>query len=281
MRDRSGLSTHVRRLPADLVVRVHPGAETVRTLVRPRRTQAVAGSQVARIVGSGIEPANMRPYVPGDRVREVNWRTTARRGELWVNQRHPESATDVVVFLDTFSAGAVEAAVRVAITLVQAYLADRDRVGLIAFGGTVSWLRPGMGATQHHRMVDQLLGTQVRESFVWKGLDVFPPNTLPPHALVVAVTSLEDDRAIAALADLRNRGIDLAIVEVAPEGSEVPATDPENDLARRLWGMRRQVVKDRYRRLGVAVVEWRDDRTVEVALAEMQAFRRQGHRMLR
>jgi len=275
------MSTHVRHLPPSIVVRVHPGTETVRTLVRPRRTQAVAGAQVARVVGAGIEPADLRPYVPGDRVREVNWRTTARRGELWVNQRHPESATDVVVFLDTFSAVAVEAAVRVAITLVQAYLADRDRVGLVAFGGTVSWVRPGMGAAQQYRMVDQLLGTRVRESFVWKGIDVVPPHTLPPHAVVVAVSSLEDDRVIAALADLRNRGIDLAIVEVAPEGSVARPGDTEDDLGRRLWAMQRQVVKDRYQRLGVAVIEWREDRSVEAAVAEMQAFRRHGHRRLR
>jgi len=276
VRDSTGLFTHEQRIPATSVVRVHPAAETVRTLVRARRTQAVAGNHVARHAGAGIEHADLRPYVPGDRVREVNWRATARRGALWVNQRHPERSTDVVVFLDTFSRTAIGPAVRVAVTLVEAYLKGRDRVGLVSFGGTVSWVRPGMGPAQQHRVVDHLLGTQVRDHFVWKGINVVPPGTLPARALVVAVSSLEDERAVAALTDLRNRGIDLAVVEVSPVAAV--ASDGEADLARRLWLLRREVVKDRYRRLGVPVAEWTDDRLVESVLEEVQAFRRHGRR---
>ncbi len=278
VRDRSGLFTFEGRLAAGSVARVHPGTETVRTLVRARRVQAVAGNHVARQTGSGIEHADLRAYVPGDRIREVNWRATARRGALWVNQRHPERSTDVVVFLDSFTSTAIGPAVRVAVTLVEAYLRDRDRVGLVSFGGSLSWVRPGMGPAQQHRVVDHLLGTAVHEHFVWKGIDVVPPGTLPPRALLVAVSSLEDDRVVAALSDLRNRGIDLAVIEIAPVGSVTASSDPGDELARRVWVLRREVVKDRYRRLGMPVVEWRDDRLVESVLEEVQAFRRHGHR---
>ena len=68
----------------------------------PAETQVSTGSHVAPQRGDGIEFAELRPFLPGDRPRSINWRATARRGGLMVNQRHPERATDVVLFLDSF-----------------------------------------------------------------------------------------------------------------------------------------------------------------------------------
>lgn len=277
VRDRSGLFTNETSQPGAAVVLVHPRTETLTTLVRPQRTGAVAGNQVARAKGTGIEHADLRPYVPGDRVQEVNWRATARRGELWVNERTPERSTDVVVFLDAFTLAAIAPAVRVAVSVASAYLARRDRVGLVSFGGTVSWVRPGMGEHHRYRLIDALLGTQALENFVWKGINVIPRGTLPARALVIAVTPLEDERAVAALFDLRNRGIDLAIVELAPDPAAVAGADV-GELGRRLYAMRREVVRDRYRRLGVPVVTWQDEASLELVLEEVQAFRRHSRR---
>ncbi len=76
---------------------------------------------------------------------------------------------------------------------------------------------------------------------------------LPPQALVVAVTPLLDDRAVEALADLRARGYDLAIVEVSPVGFAEPGESESDQLAHRLWLLRREEIRARYERLGVAV----------------------------
>ena len=48
---------------------------------------------MARAKGDGIEFADIRPFVPGDRVRRINWRASARRPGLWVNESHPERNT--------------------------------------------------------------------------------------------------------------------------------------------------------------------------------------------
>jgi hypothetical protein len=125
------------------------------------------------------------------------------------------------------------------------------------------------------RMVDHLLGRQVWNSTVMKGIGVVPPTALPPRSLVLAVSPLEDERTLAGLADLRNRGIDVAIIEVTPDIPDDPTT------VSRLWRLRREVARDRFRRLGVAVVEWNDGRPVESVLAEAQAFRHRGRRMVR
>lgn len=276
VRDRSGTATWVVEVGPTEVLRVHPAPETIRTLVRPHVTQLAAGSQVAREKAAGIEHADLRPYLPGDRVRDINWRATARRGEMWVNERHPERTTDVVVFLDSFAEADVERSVRAAVTLASAYLRDRDRVGLVTFGGTLSWIRPGSGQAQQVRMIDHLLGTVVRDSAVWRDLSVVPPGTLPPRSLVVAVSPLDDERAVAALADLRDRSVDLAVVEVVPELLGQASPTLHDDLARRLWQLRREEVRSRLRRSGVAVAEWPEGRAVEAVLAELREVRRRG-----
>ena len=106
----------------------------------PFETQPFAGNRVARARGEGIEFAETRPYVPGDRPRRVNWRATSVRQTLFVNEQHPERNSDVVIFVDTFAEArredesTLDLAVRAAATLAEHYLSTRDRVGFVSFG---------------------------------------------------------------------------------------------------------------------------------------------------
>ena len=49
------------------------------------------GAHLTRHVGPGVEYADIRPYVPGDQLRAVNWPVSARRGQLHVTQRLTDS----------------------------------------------------------------------------------------------------------------------------------------------------------------------------------------------
>ena len=211
-RDRLGLLVWEWRLDRQQNLRVYPLPETLRRIVGPVSTQLFAGNEVARQKGEGLEFADLRLFAPGDRVRSINWRASARRDELVVNERHPERNADVILFLDTFAdarAGGrstLDLAVRATATLAARYLERRDRVGLVSFGGVLRWLTPGMGSTQRYRIVDALLESEIVFNYAWKDVSIIPARMLPPQALVVAVTPLLDDRAVEALADLRARG---------------------------------------------------------------------------
>lgn len=50
--------------------------------------------------GAGIEIADFRAYQPGDHQRDINWKLSAKHGELWVNQYEWEFDADVHLFLD-------------------------------------------------------------------------------------------------------------------------------------------------------------------------------------
>ncbi len=260
-------------------LRVFPREETLRSLVAPLETQVFAGNQVARARGEGIEFADLREWQPGDRLRRVNWRATALRRALWVNEQNPERNTDVVLFLDTFAEiradgrSTNDRAVRAAATLAHVYLQRKDRVGLVGFGGFLSWLVPTTGMRQLYAIVEALLTSEVVHSYALRGVDVLPPRTLPPKALVLAITPLLDNRTAAALLDLRARGYDLIVVEVSPLELVTPEPGSSLELAHRLWRLSRGALRWRYEQVGVPVVTWREDEPLAVPIEEVNAFR--------
>jgi len=279
-RDRLGFYTWETRPGGTAPLRVYPSVETLHALLPPLETQVFVGNQVSRTKGDGIEFADVRAWAPGDRPRRINWRATARRGELWVNEQHPERNTDVVLFLDTFTnaelgtSGTLDLTVRAATSLAHRYLQRKDRVGLVSFGGFLSWLLPASGTRQLYRVVDSLLQMDIVLSFAARDVNVLPPRSLPPKALLLALTPMLDPRTGAALLDLRARGFDLVVVEVSP----VPFVDPGGGelerLAYRLWRLTREAMRTRYQHAGIPVVEWIDGVPLNVPLEEVASFRR-------
>ena len=279
-RDRFGLVTFEGSAGEPSHLKVYPRGETLERMLRPMETQAFSGNQVARSRGEGIEFADLRPFTPGDRVRRVNWRATARRGVPWVNEAHPERNSDVVVFLDTFAearradTGTLDLGVRAAAALAAHYLKEKDRVGLVSFGGVLNWLTASGGPTQLYRIVDSLLDAEIALSYAWKDLDVLPARTLPPRALVIALSPLLDERAVGALLDLRARGFDLAVLEVSPFPFVEEGPTETEQLAYRLWRLRREGLRSRYAARGVAIAEWREGVPMEAVMEEVRGFRR-------
>jgi uncharacterized protein (DUF58 family) len=281
-RDRLGFASWETRAGGREPLRVYPSVETLHAVLAPHDTQPYVGNQVSRAKSEGVEFADIREWTPGDRVRQINWRASARRGSsLLVNEQHPERTTDVVLFLDTFSdvdtedeRGTFDMTVRAAASLAHLYLQRKDRVGLVSFGGSLSWLMPASGTQQLYRIVDSLLQMNIVLSFASKGVDILPPRTLPPRALIIALSPLLDPRSAAALLDLRARGFDLVVIEVSPVPFVRPAGDGLSDLSYRLWRLTRESLRARYEHAGVPVIEWIDGVPLNIPLEEVAAFRR-------
>jgi uncharacterized protein (DUF58 family) len=167
MHDLFGLFRHETVVDRRQPLKVYPTEQAVRNLLRPLETQVFTGHHVARQKGEGIEFADLREFVPGDRIRHINWRASARRGELWINEHHAERNADVVIFLDSFAEArrggrsTLDPALRAAASLAARYLRQKDRVGFVTFGGMLNWLLPATGTAQLYRIVDAMLDTQI------------------------------------------------------------------------------------------------------------------------
>jgi uncharacterized protein (DUF58 family) len=283
-RDRWSLRWQERRHVDHKRVRVHPRSAPLRGLPRPLRTQTSVGDYVSRAFGEGIEPGDIRQFAPGDRIRQVNWRASLRLGTLYVTQQHRERNADVVLMLDTMaqvgtaSVTTLDAAVRAAASLATAYLARKDRVGLIIYGGVIDWVRPGSGRVHYERIADSLLRADVVFTYVTKDLKLVPPRVLPPHAFIVALTPLLDRRFTQAAVDLVARGFDVLVLVVSPVELMRASLDPSpiDQLACRLWTLERRARLDELRRHGLPVIEWNPADPLEAAIAGLDRRRHQA-----
>lgn len=112
-----------------------------------------AGQQSSRLYGRGMDYAESRVYQPGDDVRRLDWRLTARSGELHTKLFQEEREGRLLVLLDTHPS--MRFGTRVRFKSVQAARAAAlagwyavragERVGALAFGSCRRLLKPQAG----------------------------------------------------------------------------------------------------------------------------------------
>lgn len=70
-------------------------------VVRRLADDLAFGSDTSRFLGSGLEYASSRPYQPGDSLRTINWRLTARSQQAFVKEYESLKRTCVYIVVDT------------------------------------------------------------------------------------------------------------------------------------------------------------------------------------
>ncbi|HYB99481.1 MAG TPA: DUF58 domain-containing protein [Candidatus Limnocylindrales bacterium] len=147
-------------------------AEIIR---RVREIQVRTGRQVADVLageyvsvfkGGGIEFEEVRPYVPGDDIRTIDWNVTARTGEPFVKRFVEERQLTLLLMADIsasqdFGSAARskrEAAAELCALLAFSAIRNDDKVGLVLFHGDVEqYIPPRKGQKHALRVVREVL----------------------------------------------------------------------------------------------------------------------------
>ena len=127
---------------------------TSEILRRVREIQVRTGRQVADVLageyvsvfkGRGMEFDEVRPYVPGDDVRSIDWNVTARTGEPYIKRYVEERQLTIMLMADVSASqdfGSTTRSKREATAELCALLAfsstrNDDKVGLALFHGDI------------------------------------------------------------------------------------------------------------------------------------------------
>lgn len=226
------------------------------------------GTHLTRHTGPGVEYADIRAYVPGDQLRTVNWSVSARRGVLHVTQRLTDRSVDVVVIVDLSAqppgpaTAATQRATEGALQVVQSALRSGDRAGVVGLGGPrPRWLGPDIGQRQFYRILDTVMGAGGDHQEVPGTLA--PRAAVPPGAVVIAFSTLLDSAFGLAMMDLSQRGHAVVVIDVL-EGC--PLGDDEDPVLQRMWALQRSAMYRDMRMVGVEVLDWPSDLTLDVAM---------------
>ncbi|HXV36366.1 MAG TPA: DUF58 domain-containing protein, partial [Myxococcota bacterium] len=153
-------------------------------LQRVREIQIRTGRQVADVLageyvsvfkGRGVEFDEVRPYIPGDDVRSIDWNVTARTGAPYVKRYVEERQLTLMLMADVSASqdfGSAERSKREATAELCALLAfsairNDDKVGLTLFhGGVEQYIPPRRGQKHALRVVREVLahGAQAPEA---------------------------------------------------------------------------------------------------------------------
>ena len=139
-----------------------------------KRIQFVTGRQVANVMsgaylsvfkGRGMEFDEVRPYVPGDDIRTIDWNVTARTGEPYIKRYVEERELTVMLVCDVsqsqdFGSGRrskLEAAVELCALLAMSAVENGDKVGLLLFhGGADTYIPPRKGDKHALRIIREV-----------------------------------------------------------------------------------------------------------------------------
>ncbi len=190
---------------------------------QPRRPGA---RTVARRAGVGLQHLDHRDYAPGDEVRHIDWRQTARQRRPMLRRFEAEAVTDWTLVLDTSSSMAAHgaakwrAAVRMAAAMAYALLQGGHRVGLLAFGVRVLAECPRGRGQQHYAAIARLLATlQPAPAGERSALGVCARHLHGAASVFALSDFLADDEMRGDLAALLQRCTALHAVQVS-EGAE-------------------------------------------------------------
>ena len=135
----------------------------------------MAGQYRSVFRGSGIEFEEVREYSPGDEVKNIDWKVSARLGKPFVKLYREERESIVMLLIDmsaslkfgTFQGPVLERVAETASVLAFNAIRNNDKVGAVFFTDRVEkYIPPKKGSSHVWRVIKEIFTFSDRKSVV-------------------------------------------------------------------------------------------------------------------
>ncbi len=243
------------------------------------------GEYLSAFKGQGMEFAEVRPYEPGDDVRDIDWNVTARLGQPFI-KKYMEERELLVFFLVDISAsqnfGGAEASKRdltteLAATLAFSAVSNNDKVGAVLFSDRVEkYLPPRKGRQSVLRVLRELLYCRPRG----RGTDIngalgYLQRVCHKRGVIFLISDFQDAGWERALKTAARRHEVIGVSVADPLETKLAGTgmfllsDAEGETEmvvdagdrgfgesmKRLWQGRQEELRRTFQRLGLGLIE--------------------------
>lgn len=290
-----GLWQRQLRIEATQSVKVYPDFMALSGLGFLDNEQRVArvGAHLTQRRGSGLEFRQLREYLRGDEIRQIDWKATARQQRLISREYQDERDQEILFMLDsgrrmrTFDGELSHFDHSLNALLLSAYMAlgMGDAVGVLSFAGHNRWVSPVKGKQGINLLLNSLYDLQstTESSDLIQAAQTLMQRQ-QKRALVVIVSNIRDDdadellmavkllsrRHLVMLACLRENFLDQPLPDEA-------TTDEAFDYcARQLYREQRGQVIRELKARGALVVDSVPQRMHVALIQEYLALKRAG-----
>ncbi|GHH77533.1 DUF58 domain-containing protein [Promicromonospora soli] len=253
---------------------VLPAAAPLGRLPLPRRLRGLTGPHSSRRLGDGAELRDIHPFTPGDRLRRIDWRTTARRSPeldtLYVRRTYATAEATAVLVVDSRDEvgpdirtwrgygtlrvdepTSLDLARHAAASVAHALVEAGDRVGLEDLARRRRPLLPAAGRRHLRRVVHALALAQPRDR---ASVHRVRPPQVPADAIVYLFTTVLDDDPLHLVRTWRANGHPVVVIDTLPDVH--PVVENHLWIAWRIARLEREDRLAALEREGVPVVRW-------------------------
>lgn len=255
-------------LPAAASIQIRPAIRKFKAIsLRPRSTLHSPGSIPARLGGSGTDFYGIREYQPGDPLRSLDWRLTARHPfKFFTKEFEQEEIADIGLILDgrqnmemqIGDESLFEHGVSTTASLAEMFLHQGHRISLLVVAKRLTMAFPGYGKIQLNRVLGCLSKARIESGErVSANLDFLPIRMFPSHSLIIVISPLAADD-LSFYQRLRAYGYQVMLISPDPLDFLHSALDQDINtrLAIRTVRLERRLLLDRIARLRIPVINW-------------------------
>lgn len=282
--------------PRETVERVvNPAIAPVASVPLPHRLTGLTGLHRSARAGDGGEFRDLHPYAPGDRLRRIDWKATARRsqgfGDLYVRRTDATSDATVILAIDSredvgervesWSAtpgrdaglSSMDLAREAAASLAVAAIGMGDRVGLIDLSAHAGVVPAGGGKRHLERLLRRIAVSRPSGT----PLSRRRAPLVPPGAIVYLLSAFLDDGVTSIALLWRAAGHRVIAVDLLPTPL-FDGTEHYTHIAHRI------VMAERRRRIadvlanGVEMFRWQEDAEQPSRVVALRTLARAGQR---
>lgn len=183
-----------------------------------------AGEYHSAFKGRGVIFSEVREYMPGDDVRDIDWNVTSRHNKPFVKVYEEERELTMMLLVDVSgsrnfgAAGEIkkEMMAEVAATLAFSSIQNNDKVGVIFFSDKIEKFIPPKKGSKHILLIIREIINFEPQS---KGTDLdvalrFLTNAIKKRSTAFLISDFIDDHDYFKSMSIANRKHDLAAIQV-------------------------------------------------------------------
>jgi uncharacterized protein (DUF58 family) len=260
-------------------------------VVRRLADDLAFGMDLSRFIGSGLEYAQSRPYSPGDPIKMMDWKITARLGKPFVKEYDTPKRTNVFIIVDTSASMGISSAMitkhDLAVWIASAIglIAQRrmSPVGVIGGGERETRLNPSLNRGDLWQALDPLRASNLSEgtrlSDRLADLDLRAKRS----SVFIVISDLHDPDAIPAIRHASQKHDCVAIHLMDPaergrlragffRGQEAESGRSFVAHSNSAWGREGEVAAD-FARCGTSYLRLQTDQPFIAPLRHFLSFR--------